>query len=424
MINSEQKYRYPKLIDKYHVLRSADKIATLSFEERVHIADELMDGLKDNDLYHYRRPLDVNNIRINGILNNDTGLNSRTINLASNDYLNFTKHEEILNASLQAIKDFGVGSGSVPMLSGTLSVHKELEIALAKFTENELAITYNSCFAANYGLLTAFLTSSDIAILDTYVHASIIDGCRNTNKTFFKHNDPDSLKRAIKKASNYKNKLVIIEGVYSMDGDIAKLSEIFAVAKENGAWVMLDESHALGVIGKHGKGSQIHLKTQNKADIVSGSLGKALGGIGGFIAGSKKLINLMELTSRPFIFSTSIPPGTAAALVKAIELLNRGDPALYKLWENIRYFRENIKQVWPELESLETAIFPLIIRDELKLLSMCSQLHQEGIFVNPIFYPVVPKRKARIRISITAGLSKAELDYALDRITSFWKNLT
>lgn len=423
MINYKQKSTYSKLIDKYHKLKSADNYSKLNFEERVQTANELMQGVKNENLYLYRRSLDAYNFKINGKLNRENGSKSGVINLASNDYLGYTKHEKILNASCQAIKNYGAGSGSVPMLSGTLTIHKKLERALADFTKNESAITYNSCFAANYGLLTAFLTSSDIAILDTYVHASIIDGCCNTNKTFFKHNDPDSLKRALKKASNYKNKLVIVEGVYSMDGDIAKLSEIIAIAKENGAWVMLDESHALGVIGNHGKGTQNHLKTQNKVDIISGSLGKSLGGIGGFIAGSKKIIDLLEITSRPFIYSTSLPPGTVAGLVKAIELLKGGDTSIYQLWDNIKYFRENIKQVWPNLEGLETAIFPLIIRDEEKLVNMCKELYEESIFVNPIYYPVVPKRKARIRISITAAMTKTELDYALDRITSLGKNL-
>jgi len=283
--------------------------------------------------------------------------------------------------------------------------------------------SFRAIFRWVRGLIEALLTTSDVAILDTYVHASIIDGCCKTNKVFFNHNDPDSLKSAMIKASRYKNKLVIIEGVYSMDGDIAKLSEIVTIAKENGAWVMLDESHALGVIGQYGKGTQSHLKIHEKADIITGSMGKALGGIGGYLAGTKKLVDLMEITNRPFIYSTSIPPSVVAGLIKAIELLKKDDLALYRLRENIKYFRENIKEVWPTLGALETPIFPLIISNEEKLANKCKKLQEEGIFVNPIFYPVVPKRKARIRISITASLTKPELDYALDRIMSESRNL-
>ncbi|MCZ6703712.1 MAG: aminotransferase class I/II-fold pyridoxal phosphate-dependent enzyme, partial [Ignavibacteria bacterium] len=402
---------------------SKDTFAKLSFDERIYISNDLISGLKDNDLYHYRRPLDEINYGLNGTPRADSNRQGSVLNLASNDYLNFTRHPSIIHTCLQTIKVNGVGSGSVPMLAGTLKVHKQLEESLAEFTDKNAAITYNSCFAANYGLLTALLTESDIAILDTFVHASIIDGCCKTNKAFFIHNDPDSLKHVLKKVSHYKNKLIIIEGVYSMDGDIARLAEIIAIARENNAWIMIDESHALGVIGDRGKGTQSHLKVQTKVDIISGSLGKAFGGIGGFIAGSKQLISLMELTSRPFIYSTSIPPSVAAGLLKAIELLNESDPALYQLWANIQYFRENIKHVWSNCKNLETAIFPLIINDESKLLKMCSALQRQGIFVNPIFYPVVPKKKSRIRISITAGLSKKEMDYALNNITSIGKRL-
>ncbi|MBL4862463.1 MAG: aminotransferase class I/II-fold pyridoxal phosphate-dependent enzyme [Crocinitomicaceae bacterium] len=410
-------------MDKYYNLKSKDKFAALTLEERLNIAYELIEGLKADDLYPYRRPLDEANSVLNGTFVGSAGKNNGIINLASNDYLNFTEHPDVIKVSSQTIKEHGVGSGSVPMLGGTLRVHKQLERDIADFMGCESAITYNSCYAANYGLLTAMLTSSDIAILDTYVHASIIDGCCNTNKTYFNHNDPDSLKLTMKKATGFKNKLVIIDGVYSMDGDVAKLTEILEIARDNGAWVMMDESHALGVIGDRGKGTQNYLDIKNKVDIISSSMGKSLGGIGGFIAGSEKLISLLEITSRPFIFSTSIPPNNAASLIKAIELLNKKDPALNRLWDNITYFRDNIKQTGIESGNSETAIFPLIIRDEVKLLNMCKMLHQQGIYVNPIFYPVVQKKKSRIRVSITAGLTQSDLDYTLDKIAYYGKSL-
>jgi len=412
-----------RLMDKYYNLKSKDKFAALTLEERLNIAYELIEGLKADDLYPYRRPLDEANSVLNGTFVGSAGKNNGIINLASNDYLNFTEHPDVIKVSSQTIKEHGVGSGSVPMLGGTLRVHKQLERDIADFMGCESAITYNSCYAANYGLLTAMLTSSDIAILDTYVHASIIDGCCNTNKTYFNHNDPDSLKLTMKKATGFKNKLVIIDGVYSMDGDVAKLTEILEIARDNGAWVMMDESHALGVIGDRGKGTQNYLDIKNKVDIISSSMGKSLGGIGGFIAGSEKLISLLEITSRPFIFSTSIPPNNAASLIKAIELLNKKDPALNRLWDNITYFRDNIKQTGIESGNSETAIFPLIIRDEVKLLNMCKMLHQQGIYVNPIFYPVVQKKKSRIRVSITAGLTQSDLDYTLDKIAYYGKSL-
>ena len=416
MIDYKEKSLYSKLIEKYYKLRSSTNYSALDFNKRVQSANELLNGLKNLELYHYRRSLDQYNFEINSKFDRNNHDVSKMVNLASNDYLGFTKNKEIQEVSSLAITNFGQGSGSVPMLSGTLSIHRKLEKSLAEFTEQEAALTFNSCFSANYGVLTSFLSNSDVAILDTYVHASIIDGCSRTNKIFFKHNDVESLKWALKKASVFKNILVIVEGVYSMDGDIAQLDQIISVAKENGAWVMIDESHALGVIGKNGKGTTSYFQLFEKADIITGSLGKALGGIGGFISSSKSFIDLMEITNRPFIYSTSIPPNIVVGLIKALELLNREDNSLYQLWDNIRYFKENIIDKWPELKDIETPIFPLIIGNEEKLAYKCKELYNNGIFVNPIFYPVVPKRKARIRISITASLSKKELDYSIEKI--------
>jgi glycine C-acetyltransferase len=208
-----------------------------------------------------------------------------------------------------------------------------------------------------------------------------------------------------------------------MDGDIAILNEIMQLANENEAWIMVDESHALGVIGDNGKGTHSHYAMQQKADIITCSMGKALGGIGGFIAGRDELISFLELISRPFIFSTSIPQNVAAQLIKAICLLQTDSSLHKKLWRNIHYFRKRIDEMGFEENQSASAIIPLIIRDEVKLLNFCRLLHDDGIFVNPVFYPVVPKRKSRIRISITAALSKDELDYALDRIEAAARSL-
>jgi glycine C-acetyltransferase len=230
------------------------------------------------------------------------------------------------------------------------------------------------------------------------------------------HNDPDSLRVVLRKSAAFKNKLVIVDGVYSMDGDIAMLPEIIAAAREFGAWVLVDESHAIGVIGEQGRGSASHWKLTDKPDIITCSMGKALGATGGFVAGSAELMSLLQLTSRTFIYSTSLPPGVAAGLVKAIDLLEGNDPALDKLWKNIRWFREYMKSEWPGVLESKTAIFPLVIRDEVKLLQLASSLRNQDVFVVPIFYPVVPRRKSRIRISVNAALSQDELKLASDRI--------
>lgn len=410
-----------KLIDTYTQLNLKKTIETLSFNEHLDLANELIQQLKGNDDYLYRREVDsITLSKRSGI-----GIPSPSsfINLASNDYLNFTRHPEIIKASINVIQTHGVGSGSVPMLAGTCSIHKDLELQLADFIGYEKSITFNSGYAANYGLLTALLTSSDIAILDTYVHASIIDGCKHSNIGYFKHNDIESLKHVLKKNKNFQNKLVIVDGVYSMDGDIAKLDQIISIAKENNAWIMIDESHALGVIGPQGRGTQEHLQIKHKADIVTGSLGKALGGSGGFVAGTEKMINFLEINSRPFIYSTSITPNSAASLIKALELLRNNDPALQVLWKNINYFKERLHNTGFRSANTESSIFPLIIQNVDQLLDLCKKLQDDTIFVNPVFYPVVPKKKSRMRLSITATLSREDLDHTLERLEYYGKYL-
>ena len=417
MNDKNQNSYYTELKTKYLNLRSKFVDSGITFGNRIKIASEIINGLKCNDLYFYRRNIDSNNSTPKNHFINSL------INLASNDYLSFSKHPGIINSSSEYLQKCGVGSGSVPMLAGTQSIHKKLDDKIANFTGYQSAICFSSGFAANYGLLTSILTPSDVVILDTYVHASIIEGCWQVKKSFFLHNNLESLKSALHKNAAYKNKLIVVDGVYSMDGDIAKLNEIIEIARDNGAWVVVDESHAIGVIGNQGRGTQDFLKIKDKAEIITCSLGKALGAIGGFVAGSEDLINLLELTCRPFIYSTALPPNNAASIIKAFELLENNDHAIQKLWSNIGYFKNKIQLIQKEFSMVDTAIFPLIIKDEHKLLKLCDKLYQNQIFVNPIFYPVVPKKKSRIRLSLTASLTHSELDFAFEKMAYYYKKL-
>lgn len=398
----------------YANLKSKTTFSSFSFEERADAANEMVNGLKKNELYFYRRtyedfikPINCSDVNYHFI---------KPVNLASNDYLGYTKHPHVINAGIKEINEHGAGSGSVPMLSGTTTVHKKLESQLASFLGYESLLTFSSCYAANHGLLTALLTNADVAILDIAVHASIIDGCCHTNIIFFKHNDISSLKIALMKASIYKNKLVIVDGVYSMDGDVARVDEIVRLTKGEDAWLMIDESHSIGVLGENGKGSQSKFGITQQAEIMTGSLGKALGGIGGFAAGSEKLMSLLEICCRPFIFSTSIPQNIAAQITAGINLLESDGSILERLWWNINYFKKQVENIGFNTAQSASAIIPVIIPDEVKLLNFCRFLHDNYVFVNPIFYPVVSKKKSRIRISITALLGKCEMDYALDKI--------
>ncbi len=401
-----------ELCSKYYDLKNKELSSRLTLAERASMAREIIEGCKENEMYFYRRLIDSPSHPVT----TNFKTTSDIVNLASNDYLGLTRHAAITKAGISELERSGSGAGSVPMLAGSTTKHKRLEASLATFCELPSAILYNSCYAANYGLLTALLTPSDAAILDMSVHASIVDGCCNTNKIFFKHNDPESLKIALKKAASFTNKIVITEGVFSMDGDISRLDEIIQIAREESAWIMLDESHALGVIGENGKGTHSHYSLNAKADIISCSLGKSLGGLGGFISGSKELIALLELTSRSFIFSTALPPNMATQLHEALQLIQTDFSMHDNLWENIRYFRNGIADLGFESTNSASAIVPIIIRDEVKLMNFCQELNRENIFVNPILYPVVPKKRARIRISITSSLEKSMLDRAMSVI--------
>jgi glycine C-acetyltransferase len=305
----------------------------------------------------------------------------------------------------------------VPLLGGTLDVHIQLEKKIAKFKGCEDSITYTSGFGSNCGSLLALLQEEDIAILDLLVHASIIDGCKSTNTKCFRHNDMDSLERVLKRVKDkFRTKLIVVDGVYSMDGDIAPLDRIVELAKAYGAYVMVDEAHATGVIGKTGRGTPQHHDIEGKVDIVAGTLSKALGGVGGFIAAKGELVELLRYYSRPYIFSTAMAPQVAGSLVAALDVIEDEPEHLEKLWGNINYFRSNLTAMGFDIGNSETAIFPIIIGDDLKVREMCRRLHELDIYVNPVMYPAVPKKLSRIRMSLMSAHTREHLDKALDAL--------
>ncbi|OGO78571.1 MAG: 8-amino-7-oxononanoate synthase [Clostridiales bacterium GWB2_37_7] len=346
-----------------------------------------------------------------------TGSIKEMVYLASNDYLNLTKHPRTIAAGKAALEKYGSGAGSVPLLGGTLDLHIELEEKVAKFKGCESAIIYTSGFGSNCGTLLSMLQENDIAILDMLVHASILDGCKNTNTKFFRHNDMKSLEHALTKVKDkYRTKLIIVDGVYSMDGDIAHLDKIVELAKAYGAYVMVDEAHASGVIGKTGRGTPQHFNIEGKVDIVAGTFSKALGSVGGFIAAKSELIELLHFYSRPYMFSTAMTPQSAGSLIASMEVIEDEPQLREKLWSNITYFKKNLLNLGFNLGDAETAIFPIIIGDDLKVKEVCRRLHDMDIYVNPVLYPAVPKKLARIRMSIMATHTKEHLDQALNAL--------
>ncbi|MFM6254583.1 MAG: aminotransferase class I/II-fold pyridoxal phosphate-dependent enzyme [Dolichospermum sp.] len=346
-----------------------------------------------------------------------TGEHKEMIYLASNDYLNLTTHPKVIEAGIQALIKYGSGAGSVPLLGGTLDIHIELEQKIATFKGCESAIIYTSGFSSNSSTLLSLLQQEDIAILDMFVHASIIDGCKGTNTKFFKHNDIDSLEKTLKNCKDsYRTKIIAIDGVYSMDGDIAPLDKIVEVAKKYDAYIFVDEAHATGVIGKNGRGTLEYYKVEGEIDLVSGTFSKALGGVGGFITGKKELIELLNFYSRSYMFSTAMSPATCASLLAAIDVIETEPEIRDKLWNNIFYFRQQLKTLGFNIGNSETAIFPIIIGDDFKTKEICRELHEMNIYVNPVLYPAVPKRLARVRISLMSNHEKKHLDAALNAL--------
>ena len=282
---------------------------------------------------------------------------------------------------------------------------------------------FTSGYGANVGTIKALLKDNDVAICDMYAHASLMDGCSNTNKLYFKHNDMESLTVALKKAKAYNNKLVIVDGVYSMDGDLAKLDEIVDLAHQYGAWVMVDEANATGVIGDEGRGSAEYFGLEGKIDIISGTFSKALGAVGGFVAGSREMITYLQVASRSYMFSTAPAMPVIAGVIEALNVIEDEPQLREKLWNNIAYFKHGLVEAGFNIGDSETAIIPLIIGDDFKVKEMTHRLHNAGIFVNAVPYPAVPKKLTRVRLSLTAGHTIEQLDTALREIIRVAKEL-
>jgi glycine C-acetyltransferase len=337
------------------------------------------------------------------------------IYFGSNDYLNLTNHPKVIEAGKEALMKYGAGAGSVPLLGGTIDLHKKLERKIAAFKGCENAIIHTSGYGSNTSTLMSLLNKQDIAIVDILAHASLIDGCKNTNIKYFLHNDVSSLETILKESKDqYRTKLVIIDGVYSMDGDIAPLNKIVEVAKQYQAYVMIDEAHASGVLGENGRGTPEYFNLSGKIDIVSGTFSKALGGVGGFIAGSNELIALLQYYSRGYMFSAAMTPQVAGSLIKAIDVIETEPDLRIQLWDNIRYFKSNLLQLGFDLGNSETAIFPIITANDYVTKEVCRELHEMNIYANPVLYPAVRKRLSRIRLSLMSNHTKEHLDTVLN----------
>ena len=350
----------------------------------------------------------------------------RVLVLSSNNYLGLSDHAEVMAAGKKAIDEFGAGTASVRFICGTFSIHEEIEAALAKLSHTEAALTYVSCWAANTGLIPAIAGDQDALVSDELNHASLIDGCRGSKakRLVYKHSDMADLHDKLHQVKGARRIFIVTDGVFSMEGDIARLQEIVALAREHNASVILDDSHGVGVMGRHGRGTAEHCGVEGQIDIITGTLGKALGGAaGGYVAGSKVLIDYLNQVSRPQLFSNALPATIAASAMKAVEILNREPQRVARLHEITRKLREGLKaRGFKPLEG-DSAIVPIIVGDTAFAIRMSKELLSEGIFITGFGYPVVPEGTARLRIQACAALTDAQIDFALATFEKVGKKL-
>lgn len=400
------------------------KLEYAEWDSRMDMMNSWFSDMKKNERFLYERESLNGSKVVTKVVDPVTGEIREMLNFASNDYLNLTQDERIWKKVMEVLPQYGTGAGGAPLLSGSMRLINQLQDLIAEMKGMEAATVYTSGYSANVGVISGLLGHKDVAIYDMFAHASLIDGSRGANKRFFAHNDPTSLEKVLKKCQNeFINKLVVVDGVYSMDGDICRLAEILDIAHYYGAWVLVDEAHATGVIGKTGKGTLEHFGLEGKVDIVTGTLSKSVGSVGGFVAASQKLINYLKYTSRSFMFSTSPFLGSIAASIEALTLIHRQEAHMDKLWRNIGLMKERLQKAGFQIGNAETAIFPIIIGDDNKVKEMTYQLHLRNIFVNPVPYPAVPRKLTRVRMTVTAGFSEAQLHHALDQTEEVGKSL-
>src|SRR5512142_3304934 len=355
----------------------------------------------------------------------------KVINLASNNYLGLTTHSKLREAALAATRKYGVGSGAVRTIAGTMSIHMELEEKIARFKHVEASVVFQSGFAANAGTVSAVLGKEDFIISDELNHASIIDGARLSRATIkvFRHKDAAHAEELLKEVAGQPgDKLLITDGVFSMDGDIAPLPALCDLAEKYGAIMMVDDAHSSGVLGKNGRGTIDHFGVHGRVDIQVGTLSKAIGALGGYVCGTRDLIEFLYHRGRPFLFSTSHPPSVAATCIAAFEVLEQEPERIEKLWENTRYFKNALGNLGFNIGGVntpasETPITPVIVGEGRLAMEFSRELFKEGVMATGIAFPTVPEGKARIRTIMTATHTREELDQALSTMKSVGKRL-
>lgn len=350
----------------------------------------------------------------------------KVINLASNNYLGLCEHPKLREAAIKAAQTYGVGSGAVRTIAGTMRIHMELEEKIARFKNVEACVVFQSGFTANAGTVSSILGKEDFILSDELNHASIIDGARLSRAKIkvFRHRDVAHAEELLKEVANEPGrKLIITDGVFSMDGDIGPVDKLCDLADKYGAIMMVDDAHASGVLGRNGRGSVDHFGCHGRVDVQVGTLSKAIGALGGYVCGSRDLIDYLYHRARPFLFSTSHPPSVAASCIAAFDILEEEPERIERLWENTRYFKEQLTSAGFDVGGVttpasETPITPILLGDGRKTMDFSRALFEAGVMATGIAFPTVPEGKARIRTIMTSEHSRAQIDQALEIITS------
>ena len=379
---------------------------------------EVTEGLKKSGYYFFFRKLESpqdSEVVVDG---------RRVIMAGSNNYLGLTNHPRVKEAAINAIEKFGTGCAGSRFLNGNLEIHEELETKLARFFRKEAALVFATGYQTNLGTIGALLGRNDVAILDKYDHASIIDGCRLSfgQVKKFRHNDMKDLERILQGTKD-KGKLIIVDGVFSMEGDIADLPNIVKLAKAYGARVMVDDAHAVGVLGQGGRGTAEHFGLEDQVDLIMGTYSKSLAAIGGFVVGSRVVIDCIKHTGRSMIFSASLPPALVASVSAALDIIEEQPQLRTQLWKNTHKMLKGYKELGYDTGTSETPIIPIIIKDSIKTYEMCELLFENGVFVNAVVSPAVPPGRELLRTSYMATHTEEQLDRVLGAFQKVGKQL-
>jgi len=366
--------------------------------------------------YLYSEPLqDAPTTRVR-VRNRKTGEVKDLLNLASYNYLGISYRDEVKDAAIDALRRYGLGASGSPILSGTFDIHNELTQAIADFKEKDAAILFPTGYSANVGFISSLMRAGDTIFLDQYSHASVVDGAilGKSRTVFFRHNNPLDLERKL--AGTKGKKLVVVEGVYSMDGDICVLPEIVEVSKRHGARILIDEAHSTFLFGPHGRGVAEHFDLENEVDFHLGTFSKSLGGQGGFVCGSKALIDYVNAFGRSRFFSCNLAPALAAGLLAGVRIVEQEPQLRAKLWSNVAFLRRRFEEEGIDIGKSCSQVMPVLVNNDAKVFAVAEKIQDGGLFLQPVTYPAVPKHKSRLRISVSAAHSEEDLEQAVQVI--------